>query len=260
MVFPAPESQTASAPEVSGTSQSDSSDLWVRPVSEEYRNYYLKSLSNPNRRHVELVIENHLPKLHFDDEEQPEVVFEEEVYVMDIFDVPKIKTRDDVLEQNRRLLEQLMLEDPEIAALLRSKRVKKIQQVRSDEIEEDAFYDYLLSYDVRHYDYPHPSPPPTPERKRTGFPTKLEPIPRLGSRRSHPVSKGSRSCLIIEFEDKQKVRMSQITTNLIHQVAQEGRTLPDTVKPGWTFQQALSSGPKVHAPARSDEDWQNFYK
>jgi hypothetical protein len=214
----------------------------VHPASEEYKRYYMNCLSNPARRHVDLVIENHHARLVIEGEEVPEVVIEEDFFLTDLFKVVKERTRDEVIESNRKLLEQIFLEDPEIAELVKTQRVRKLKLVPCpDELEEEAFYEYLLSYDVHHYDYMRVKPDLRKRRQRQELPSGVERFTPIGSRKSER-SRSPRHKLIIVLDNGAQIEASRITKDLLRQIAAAHRPGPgpgSNLTPGWAFQRAL---------------------
>ncbi|OHT03440.1 hypothetical protein TRFO_06680 [Tritrichomonas foetus] len=221
------------------------------------------------RQKVDLVFENGYPKLKFEqaddnineteeeeeEEENNEVEIHQDFYLNDLIkpreihhigDKPTAQSSvDETIERNRKVLQSVLMSDPETAEIIQTKRVTKIRRVREDEILENEFFDYLFSPDIKNY-------PSKKHKKRTAtpvrsfkFPTeKPQKIPRIGHRRKTRTAKPrTKHFLIIEFENGQTMKTSEMTMEIMQQIANANiktdQASPD-LTPGWVFQRALA--------------------
>lgn len=231
------------------------SSEWVPPLSEEYKEFYKTCLSNPNRTPVELVMENHFPKLRFQGQEKPAerpiVDFDTSFRFGDLVKKPE-QPLDETLERNRQLIEKIMLEDPDMARILKTGKVRRLRELREDEIEEEEFYRHFLAIDVKPLGWSRPSSKATsqaPERRRR-FYGQTERITKIGSRREK--QRKYKTYLAIETETGEKIIVSKLTAKILRELARATVAQNDSgeLSPGWIFQKAMIDLDKAAKPKK----------
>lgn len=214
--------------------------ITIQRPSSAMQRYY--DIPDSEKQKVELTFEGGWPKLKFVEKEEPiEVEIDNDLFLKDIIRTSHEPSHDEVLEKNRSTLSQILLDDPDVAQAIQTRKVKKITRVSSADLEDDTFYDYFLSLDVKHIpNKKKPKKRPASPREPRHYEEKLERIKPIGNRKKkNPVQ--NRHYIIIQFENGQSMKTTEFTIEMLNRLAQSDEPQKtDELTPGWIFQKALN--------------------
>ncbi|OHT01405.1 hypothetical protein TRFO_31847 [Tritrichomonas foetus] len=214
------DSMTTSAADMSSNiGESERSSLYQMPVMEE-------------RKKMDLVFENGYPKLLIEGEKPIEVEIENEFSLMDVIRMKEgEKEYDEVLEANRRALEKLIKEDPDVAKAFQTKTVKKIKCVEDEEFDEEQFFSNFLALTTKPIRIPKRKRKQNKEEedineKRFSYEIPEEILPIGGRRRGRRTrmyrdGKGPKRdhVIVIEFNDGTKLYANKLTIDVLKKIA-----------------------------------------